>query len=196
MSLIPHLKGPACWRRPRKCRVVPLPCSVLLLYTASAQVRRPDDRSMREYREESPDSKGRALGNSQAERSDTSTTESKPPMAEATGVYPVAAAQARVKGWGKSPPRWWRHHRQGKRRPVQGQIGRAARDAPGRFAHRPARSRSSGRPLEVRGNSNPREMIIAVRVSKLEWTQNPAYRPSHLRLSLVGELFHDHREPS
>jgi len=30
---------------------------------------------------------GRALGNSQAERSDTSTTENKPPMAEATGVY-------------------------------------------------------------------------------------------------------------
>jgi len=30
---------------------------------------------------------GRALGNSQAERSDTSTTENKPPMGEATGFY-------------------------------------------------------------------------------------------------------------
>ena len=37
------------------------------------------------YREESPDSKGRALGNAQAEQSDTSTTENKPPMADATG---------------------------------------------------------------------------------------------------------------
>jgi len=36
-------------------------------------------------REESPDFMGRALGNTQAERSDTSTTENKPPMAKATG---------------------------------------------------------------------------------------------------------------
>lgn len=35
------------------------------------------------HREESPDSTGRALGNSQAEQSDTSTTEIRPPMAEA-----------------------------------------------------------------------------------------------------------------
>lgn len=37
------------------------------------------------HREESPDSTGRALGNSQAEQSDTSTTEIKPPMAKAKG---------------------------------------------------------------------------------------------------------------
>ena|SRR4026207_2154006 len=67
---------------------------------------------------------GRALGNSQAERSDTGTTENKPPMAKATGFQSVTFAQVRVKRWGKSPPRWWRHHRQGKRRPMQGQIGR------------------------------------------------------------------------
>lgn len=36
----------------------------------------------------------------------------------------VALAQVRVKRRGKSPPRWWRHHRHGKRRPMQGQIGR------------------------------------------------------------------------
>jgi len=36
-------------------------------------------------REESPDFMGRALGNAQAERSDTGTTENKPPMAKATG---------------------------------------------------------------------------------------------------------------
>ena len=36
-------------------------------------------------REESPDFMGRALGNSQAERSDTSTTENRPPMAKVTG---------------------------------------------------------------------------------------------------------------
>lgn len=34
------------------------------------------------HREESPDSKGRALDNVQAEQSDTGTTEIKPPMAE------------------------------------------------------------------------------------------------------------------
>jgi hypothetical protein len=33
-------------------------------------------------REESPDSKGRVLGNAQAEQSDTGATENKPPMAE------------------------------------------------------------------------------------------------------------------
>jgi len=37
-------------------------------------------------REESPDFMGRALGNSQAERSDTSTTENRPPMAKAMGL--------------------------------------------------------------------------------------------------------------
>ena len=59
------------------------------------------------HREESPDSTGRALGNSQAEQSDTSTTEIKPPMANAMGSHLVAEAQVRVKRWGKSPPRWW-----------------------------------------------------------------------------------------
>ncbi len=33
-------------------------------------------------REESPDSRGRVLGNPQAERSDTGATENRPPMAE------------------------------------------------------------------------------------------------------------------
>jgi len=73
---------------------------------------------------------GRALGNSQAERSDTSTTEIKPPMAEAIRFHLVAEAQVRVKRRGKSPPRWWQHPRHGKRRPVQGQIGRHMQDSP------------------------------------------------------------------
>ena len=59
------------------------------------------------HREESPDSMGRALGNSQAEQSDTSTTEIKPPMAKTMGSHLIVAAQVRVKRWGKSPPRWW-----------------------------------------------------------------------------------------
>jgi len=119
-----------------------------------------DGRSVLRYREESPDSMGRALGNSQAEQSDTSTTENKPPMANATGSHLVAAAQVRVKRWGKSPPRGWRHHRHGKRRLVQGQIGRHVQRSSRTVVRRLARSRSSGRSLEVRGNSNPREMII------------------------------------
>ena len=72
----------------------------------------------------------------------------------------VAAAQVRVKRWGKSPPRGWRHHRHGKRRLVQGQIGRHVQRSSRTVVRRLARSRSSGRLLEVRGNSNPREMII------------------------------------
>ena len=119
-----------------------------------------DGRSVLRHREESPDSMGRALGNSQAEQSDTSTTENKPPMANATGSHLVAAAQVRVKRWGKSPPRGWRHHRHGKRRLVQGQIGRHVQRSSRIVVRRLARSRSSGRSLEVRGNSNPREMII------------------------------------
>ena len=35
----------------------------------------------------------------------------------------LLSAQVRVKRWGKSPPRLWRHRRQGKRRPEQDQIG-------------------------------------------------------------------------
>ena len=58
-------------------------------------------------REESPDSMGGALGNSQAEQSDTCTTENKPPMAGRTGFYLVVAAQVRVKRRGKSPPQGW-----------------------------------------------------------------------------------------
>lgn len=58
-------------------------------------------------REESPDSMGGALGNSQAEQSDTCTTENKPPMAKATGFNLVATDQVRVKRRGKSPPQGW-----------------------------------------------------------------------------------------
>ena len=79
----------------------------LILYTESAWVEDWMVARCVSHREESPDSMGRALGNSQAEQSDTSTTEIKPPMANATGSHLVAAAQVRVKRWGKSPPRWW-----------------------------------------------------------------------------------------
>ncbi|ALA57287.1 hypothetical protein NITMOv2_0852 [Nitrospira moscoviensis] len=79
----------------------------VVLILSPARVRRPGDRSILRYREESPDSMGRALGNSQAEQSDTGTTENKPPMAKATGSHLVAAAQVRVKRRGKSPPRRW-----------------------------------------------------------------------------------------
>lgn len=47
--------------------------------------------------EESPDSEGGALGNSQAERSDTGTTENRPPMAEATWT-PIWVAFGSGKG--------------------------------------------------------------------------------------------------
>jgi len=55
--------------------------------------------------EESPDSKGRVLGNAQAERSDTSATEKIPPMAATKRSFD--ADQVRVKWWSKSPPRSW-----------------------------------------------------------------------------------------
>ncbi len=45
-----------------------------------------------------------------------SVTESRPPMA-------ASAAQARVKRWGKSPPRRWRQRRHDKPHREQGQIG-------------------------------------------------------------------------
>ncbi len=53
----------------------------LILYTDSAWVEDWMVARCVSHREESPDSMGRALGNSQAEQSDTSTTEIKPPMA-------------------------------------------------------------------------------------------------------------------
>ncbi len=44
-------------------------------------------RAMGTRREESPDSTGRALGNTQAERSDTGATENIPPMADGGDVH-------------------------------------------------------------------------------------------------------------
>jgi hypothetical protein len=60
-------------------------------------------------REESPDSTGRVLGNTQAERSDTGATENIPPMAERCAVSAKHgdSAQVRVKRRGKSSPRLW-----------------------------------------------------------------------------------------
>ena len=56
-------------------------------------------------------------------------------------------------------------------------------------AHRLARSRSSGRSLEVRGNSNPREMIIQAKREHFFAGQNPAYRSSaHALLDLDAFL--------
>ena len=74
----------------------------------------------------------------------------------------VATDQVRVKRRGKSPPRGWRHHRHGKRRSMQGQIGRHLLVPVSGDGNRLARLRSSGRSLEVRGNSSPREMITPV----------------------------------
>ena len=83
----------------------------------------------------------------------------------------VAADQARVKRRGKSPPRGWRHHRHGKRHSMQDQIGRQLPHSLER-GDRLARPRSSGRSLEVRGNSDPREMITAAGENILNGTES------------------------
>jgi hypothetical protein len=83
----------------------------------------------------------------------------------------IAADQARVKRRGKSPPRGWRHHRHGKRHLMQDQIGRQLPHSLER-GDRLARPRSSGRSLEVRGNSDPREMITAVEEHILNGTES------------------------
>ena len=62
--------------------------------------------------------KGRVLGNAQAEQSDMSATENKPPRDDLR-----IGAGVRVKWWGKSPPRPRRRGWQGKHHPEQDQIG-------------------------------------------------------------------------
>ena len=94
----------------------------------------------------------------------------------------VAADQARVKRWGKSPPRGWRHHRHGKRRSMQDQIGRQLPHSL-ECGDRLARPRSSGRSLEVRGNSNPREMITTV------WEHIPCGTESGLQVFSTALFF-------
>jgi hypothetical protein len=98
------------------------------------------------------------LGNAQAERFDTGATENTPPMTAAE--HALLAAQVRVKWWSKSPPRSWRHDRQGKRHPEQGQIGGHEEWAPVPLLNGCPDRWSSGRLHEARGNSRSREMII------------------------------------
>ena len=68
---------------------------------------------------------------------------------------------ARVKGWGKSPPRTWRQGRHGKPRLEQDQIGtsRGTGFVLFRRAHRP---RCPGRSREPISNGRSRGMIVAV----------------------------------
>jgi hypothetical protein len=101
---------------------------------------------------------GRVLGNAQAERSDTGATENTPPMAGSKAAS--LPDQVRVKWWGKSPPRSWRHDRQGKRHPEQGQIGGHEEWAPEPLLNGCPDRWSSGRLHEARGNSRSREMIV------------------------------------
>ena len=96
-----------------------------------------------------------------------SATENKPPW---QGATPPAA---RVKRWGKSPPRPWRQGRHGKPHREQGRIGAAGEI--------PARGWTQGhsRPVARVGREKP----VATQAPE-EWShtafglgQNPAYRP-------------------
>ncbi len=93
------------------------------------------------------------------ERSDPllteSATENRPPL-DFRGV--------RVKRWGKSPPRSWRHGRHGKPRLEQGQVS-------GESTH--LDQDAAGRLLEGVSDRTPREMTVTVVHST---GQNPAYR--------------------
>ena len=97
-----------------------------------------------------------------------SATENKPPARNAPlrrlkgKPYepPVwAVPPARVKRWGKSPPRGWQHSRHGKPRVEQGQIGGEGRPGP---------LGPSGRLLESRSDSGPRGMIAGARKRSTE----------------------------
>ncbi len=96
----------------------------------SPGVRLPGERKVR-----TPE--GRALGNAQAERSDMSATENKPPREASSTVDGFHGV--RVKRWGKSPPRSWRHGRQGKHRPEQDQIGERFKQPDRRLRCQPPR---------------------------------------------------------
>ena len=95
-------------------------------------------------------------------------------MANATGSHLVAAAQVRVKRWGKSPPQWWRHHWHGKRRPVQGQIGRQVRSRKRLHNGWPGRGLRVGR-LRLGATRVPEKWSLMQGCDALAG-QNPAYR--------------------
>jgi hypothetical protein len=66
---------------------------------------------------------------------------------------PSGLGAARVKGWGKSPPRAWQQERHGKPHREQDRIGAVEGQPSGLFpAHRPGRLR------EADGDAGPRRM--------------------------------------
>ena len=97
-----------------------------------------------------------------------SATESRPPRA--------FARRARVKGCGKSAPRFQQWRRHGKPHREQNRIG---------AAHGPDPARRPGWLLEAAGNSRPRGMAVQ---AGRPAGQNPAYRSSGLILPTPAPL--------
>ena len=94
------------------------------------------------------------------------------PTESATENRPLHACGARVKRWGKSPPRGWQQPRHGKPHREQCQIGTARRKA-GPLLPQQVRVGSCSH----RGNTAVRGMVIQSRITVRDG-QNPAYRPS------------------
>ncbi len=89
---------------------------------------------------------------------------------EQTADGPRERDQARVKRWGKSPPRGWQQRRHGNPQSEQGQI--SGEVGPHRSRFREDEGAAAGRPLEVAGDGHPRQMTISrARPGK----QNSAY---------------------
>ncbi len=76
----------------------------------------------------------------------------------ATENRPPPLGVARVKRWGKSPPRSWQHERHGKPQPEQGQIGGEGRPVPKTLERE--LDEAAGRLLEGAGDRAPREMTV------------------------------------
>src|SRR5690606_15487520 len=81
------------------------------------------------------------------------------PRESATESKPPRFSVARVKGWGKSPPRDWQQERHGKPHREQDRIGAVEGQPSGLFpAHRP------GRLHEADGDIGPRRMAATFSV--------------------------------
>lgn len=94
---------------------------------------------------------------------------------EQTATAPQGPA-ARVKRWGKGPPRFQQWRRHGKPHREQGRIGRAGSAMAQGFPPRPP-----GWPREARGDAGSRGMVAQAPRGA---GQNPAYRPPGTTISL------------
>ncbi len=96
------------------------------------------------------------------------------PRESATEIRPLVHARARVKRWGKSPPRDRQRERHGKPHREQSRIGTTRETTPVLGGSSGLTARGAGQPAsQMNGRHAGRDALVS-----LPAIQNPAYRPA------------------